>query len=45
MTYINEQLLETVLVLDPKDLKGDINNIIKYKLKENIEVKCHKIFI
>ena len=25
MTYINEQLLETVLVLDPKDLKDDIN--------------------
>ena len=37
MTYINEQLLETVLVLDPKDIKGDISNIIKYKLKENIE--------
>ena len=42
MTYINEQLLETVLVLDPKDLKDDINNIIKYKLKENIEGKCHE---
>tara|TARA_B100001029_G_C14854393_1_gene335519 strand:- start:60 stop:563 length:504 start_codon:yes stop_codon:yes gene_type:complete len=42
MTYINEQLLETVLVLDPKDIKGDINNIIKYKLKENIEGKCHE---
>ena len=42
MTYINEQLLETVLVLDPKDIKGDINNIIKYKLKDNIEGKCHE---
>ena len=42
MTYINEQLLETVLVLDPTDLKDDIHNIIKYKLKENIEGKCHE---
>tara|TARA_B100000686_G_C16781476_1_gene972204 strand:- start:177 stop:680 length:504 start_codon:yes stop_codon:yes gene_type:complete len=42
MTYINEQLLETVLVLDPKDLKNDINNIINYKLKENIEGRCHE---
>ena len=42
MSYINEQLLKTVLVLDPKDLNSDIDNTIKYRLKENIEGKCHE---
>ena len=42
MDYINEQLLNTVLTLSPKDLTNDIDNIIKYKLKETIEGKCHE---
>ena len=39
MSYINEQLLKTVLVLDPKDLNSDIDNTIKYRLKENKWIK------
>jgi len=42
MSYINEQLLTTVLILDPKDLTNDIDNTILYKLKGNIEGKCHE---
>ena len=42
MTYISEQLLNTVLILSPGDLSNDIDNTIKYKLKENIEGKCHE---
>ena len=42
MTYISEQLLNTVLILSPGDLSNDIDNTIRYKLKENIEGKCHE---
>ena len=42
MSYISEQLLQTVLTLSPRDLSNDINNIIRYKLKETIEGKCHE---
>lgn len=42
MSYINEQLLTTVLILDPKDLTNDIDNTILYKLKDNIEGRCHE---
>ena len=42
MSYINEQLLTTTLIIDPKDLHNDIDNIIKYKLKEKYEGKCHE---
>ena len=42
MTYISEQLLKTVLSLNPKDLNNDIDNMIKYKLKDTIEGKCHE---
>ena len=42
MSYINEQLLTTVLILDPKDLTNDIDNTILYKLKGNIEGNATK---
>ena len=42
MSYISEQLLTTVLILDPKDLNNEIDNTIKHKLKEIIEGKCHE---
>lgn len=42
MSYISEQLLQTVLVIDPKDITNDIDNLIKNKLKDNIEGKCHE---
>ena len=32
MTYISEQLLNTVLILSPGDLSNDIDNTIRYKL-------------
>ena len=42
MSYISEQILTTVLTLQPKDITNDLDNIIKYKLKETIEGKCHE---
>ena len=42
MSYSNEQLLTTNLILDSKDLNNDIDNTIKYKLKSQIEGKCHE---
>ena len=42
MSYISEQLLTTVLILDPRDLNNDIDNTIKHKLTETIEGKCHE---
>ena len=42
MSYISEQLLQTVLVLDPRDITNDIDNLVKNKLKDNIEGKCHE---
>ena len=40
MTFITEQLLQTSLVIHSKDINQNIDNIIKLKLKENIEGKC-----
>ena len=42
MSYVNEQLLTTKLILNSKDLNNDIDNIIRIKLKEQIEGKCHQ---
>ena len=42
MSYISEQLLTSTLILDPKDLNGDIDNIVKMKLKENVEGKSYE---
>ena len=42
MSYISEQLLQTVLTLSPRDLSNDITNIIRYKLKETIEGIWHE---
>ena len=42
MSYSNEQLLTTNLILESKDLNNDIDNTIKYKLKSQIEGKCHE---
>tara|TARA_B100000963_G_C22475824_1_gene602338 strand:- start:352 stop:861 length:510 start_codon:yes stop_codon:yes gene_type:complete len=42
MSYSNEQLLTTNLILNSKDLTNDIDNTIKYKLKSQIEGKCHE---
>lgn len=42
MSFISEQLLTSTLVLDPKDLSNDIDNIIRIKLKENLEGKSYE---
>ena len=42
MSYINEQLLTSNLILNPRDLNDDIDNTIKYQLKEKLEKKCHE---
>jgi len=42
MSYTNEQLLTSTLILKPNDLKNDIDNVIKMKLKENIEGRCYE---
>ena len=40
MSYISEQLLTINLSIHPEDIKNDIDNIIKHKLKEKMEGKC-----
>ena len=42
MSYKNEQLLTSTLIMHPKDLTNDIDNVIKYKLKESIEGRCYE---
>jgi len=39
-SYINEQLLNGNLTLDPKDLTDDIDIIIRNRLKEQVEGIC-----
>ena len=38
---INEQIINSTLSLSPSDLTGDIDNIIKERLKSEFEGKCH----
>ena len=38
---INEQILTSSLTLHPEVLNGDIDNIIKEKVKSEFEGKCH----
>ena len=42
MSYISEQLLTSILILNPKDLNGDIDSIVRIKLKENVEGKSYE---
>ena len=42
MSYISEQLLTSVLILNPNDLNSDIDSIVRIKLKENIEGKSYE---
>ena len=42
MSYKSEQLLTSTLIIHPKDLTNDIDNVIKYKLKESIEGRCYE---
>ena len=42
MSYISEQLLTSTLILSPKELNGDIDNIARLKLKENVEGKSYE---
>ncbi len=42
MYYISEQLLTSILILNPKDLNGDIDSIVRIKLKENVEGKSYE---
>lgn len=42
MSYKNEQLLTSTLILQPSDLKNDIDNVIKMKLKDSIEGKSYE---
>ena len=42
MSYKSEQLLTSTLIMHPKDLTNDIDNVIKYKLKESIEGRCYE---
>tara|TARA_B100001123_G_C14678719_1_gene776493 strand:- start:28 stop:531 length:504 start_codon:yes stop_codon:yes gene_type:complete len=38
---INEQIIHSTLSLKPSDLTGDIDNIVKERLKTEYEGKCH----
>jgi DNA-directed RNA polymerase subunit E'/Rpb7 len=40
MSFISEQLLTININLKPDEMKTDIDNLIKQKLKEKIECKC-----
>ena len=40
MSYISEQLLTINLNIHPSNIKTDIDNVIKQKLKEKMEGKC-----
>jgi len=40
--YINEQLLNDNLIIEPKDLNSDIDIIIRDKLKNQVEGVCFK---
>jgi len=42
MSYISEQLLTSVLILNPKDLNSDIDSIVRMKLKENVEGRSYE---
>tara|TARA_Y100000389_G_scaffold202393_1_gene247516 strand:+ start:1338 stop:1838 length:501 start_codon:yes stop_codon:yes gene_type:complete len=42
MSYKNDQLLTSTLILNPRDLTNDIDNVIRMKLKENIEGRCYE---
>lgn len=42
MSYKSEQLLTSTLIMNPKDLNNDIDNLIKYRLKESIEGRCYE---
>ena len=41
MSYITEQVLQNKLILSSNDINNDINNMIKLKLKEQVEGKCN----
>ena len=41
MSYITEQILQNKLILSSNDINNDINNMIKLKLKEQVEGKCN----
>lgn len=40
MSYISDQLLTINLSIHPSNIKTDIDNVIKQKLKEKMEGKC-----
>ena len=42
MSYKSEQLLTSTLIMHPKDLTNDIDNMIKLRLKESIEGRCYE---
>jgi len=42
MSYISEQLLTSVLILNPKELNSDIDSIVRMKLKENVEGRSYE---
>ena len=42
MSYISEQLLSTTLIINPKDINNDIDNVVKLKLKETVEGKSYE---
>ena len=39
-SYISEQKLTTSLILSSNELNDDIDNTIKYKIKQKLEGKC-----
>ena len=41
MSIVTEQLLNTTIILDSNDINHDITNMIKLKLKEEVEGKCN----
>ena len=41
MSIVTEQLLNTTIILDSNDINHDITNMIKLKLKEQVEGKCN----
>ena len=41
-SYINEQLITSKLIIDPKDLANDIDTVVKHKLKSNVEGRCYE---
>jgi DNA-directed RNA polymerase subunit E'/Rpb7 len=42
MSYKTEQLLTSTLILNPRDLKNEIDNVIKMKIKETLEGRSYE---